>query len=88
MSVYIKGIEMPMEGMLCIDIFPDGRVAGHYDCTIDWAKAIPVPPHGRLGDLDALIEAYDFVHVGPPGMARTLMAEAPTIIPADKEGET
>lgn len=40
MSIYIKGLEMPDDGMLCINIFPDGRVAGHYDCTIKQAKAI------------------------------------------------
>ena len=33
----------------------------------------------RLGDLDALIEEYDRVHVGEPGKARQLMKSAPTI---------
>lgn len=33
----------------------------------------------RLIDADALIEEYDRVHVGPPGGARKLMGDAPTI---------
>lgn len=33
----------------------------------------------RLIDADALIEEYDRVHVGPPGGARKLMEDAPTI---------
>lgn len=37
----------------------------------------------RLGDLDALIAEYDRVHIGPPGGARKLMEEAPTIDPEE-----
>jgi hypothetical protein len=61
MSVLIKGIEMPREKKTTLTIFPDGRVYknngerlwGHGEDCIPW-KAVPVPPHGRLGDLDAL----------------------------------
>lgn len=55
----------------------------HEKCPI-----VFVPDHGRLGDLDKLVAAYDAEHVGPPGRARELMMEAPTVIPADKEAET
>lgn len=54
----------------------------------DWCPLVPVPDHGRLGDLDKLVAAYDAEHVGPPGRARELMLEAPAVIPADKEAET
>lgn len=37
----------------------------------------------RLIDADALLEAYDREHVGPPGGARKLIEEAPTIEPAE-----
>lgn len=50
---------------------------------------IPVPPHGRQGDLDALMEQFDGDCYGCPYdtcMARELVASAPTIIPAE-EGE-
>ena len=34
----------------------------------------------RLIDADALLEAYDREHVGPPGRARKLIEEAPDAI--------
>lgn len=37
----------------------------------------------RLIDVDALIAEYDRVHIGPPGGARKLMEDAPTIDPED-----
>lgn len=37
----------------------------------------------RLIDADALIAEYDRVHIGPPGGARKLMEDAPTINPDD-----
>ena len=92
MAIYIKGVEMPTEGVFCIDIFPDGRVAGHYDCTIKQAKAVPVPPHGRLIDADALnSDGFHavFRYTGKMPYEYTAMRidDAPTIIPAE-EGET
>lgn len=37
----------------------------------------------RLIDADALIAEYDRVHIGPPGGARKLMEDAPTIDPEE-----
>lgn len=56
MSVYIKGMEMPTDGeLLCINIYPDGKVIINLDLNCKQvATAAPVPPHGRLGDLDRL----------------------------------
>lgn len=58
MSIYIKGMEMPKDVTL-LAISPDGTVdiiSGQPDLM--WKtlkhKAISVPPHGNLGDLDAL----------------------------------
>ena len=34
----------------------------------------------RLIDADALLEAYDKAHKGPPGGARKLIEEAPEVI--------
>lgn len=54
MSVLIKGMEMPAEGWhKVIKIFSDGTVISYYD-SVELGKAVPVPPHGRLGDLDYL----------------------------------
>ena len=58
MSILIKGMEMPQDGchhMICI--YADGTVStGGRKYT-----AVPVPPHGRLIDADALEthECYD-----------------------------
>ena len=53
-GLYLPGVEMPTEGNeMIIRIQPGGIVLdqyGHYLAI----TAIPVPPHGRLGDLDAL----------------------------------
>ena len=100
MGVYIKGMEMPKEGSwTTVRIYPDGTCAvpnWQGDCTlIKGTKAVPVPPHGRLGDLYALKERitkrlYSSNH---GSMAEAyyaalidLIDTAPTIIPAE-EGE-
>lgn len=68
MGVYIKGMEMPKE--FDPDVYIelacgiDGkRYARLYNFHIggltEWCEVIPVPPHGRLGDLDKLVEKID-----------------------------
>lgn len=93
-GVYIDGMEMPKKGhTVTITILPTGEACvDHYDCRPQLTvpilySAIPVPDHGRLGDLDKLVAAYDVEHVGPPGRARDLMIEASTVIPASGEKE-
>lgn len=45
MSIFITGIDMPRHGMV-INIYPDGRVADHFDEFQETiATAVPVPPH-------------------------------------------
>lgn len=54
MGIYITGIDMPRHGMV-INIYPDGRVADHFDEFQETiATAVSVPPHGRLIDADKL----------------------------------
>lgn len=63
MSILIMNMEMPKEKKVTLTIFPDGRVYenhgerlwGHGKDCIPW-KAVPVSPHGRLIDADALYE--------------------------------
>ena len=87
MAVLIKGMEMPKRGMV-VNIYADGRVTNHFDefgKTI--GKAVPVPePHGRLIDADAL--KTDIEEWGGIGKSRALecIDDAPTVIPASKEG--
>ena len=68
MGVYIKGMEMPKDGFITITVTSDGRVVGNskkengkfeYLDNEDIAKAVPVPPHGRLIDADAEVEVWD-----------------------------
>lgn len=55
MGVYIKGMEMPTEDEeIIVRIDSSGTVMTEYALPISWAKAVPVPPHRRLIDADAL----------------------------------
>ena len=103
MGVYIKGMEMPKENDYTIAIvYGDGVVTEyHEDYWIRGTEgekqlgtAVPVPPHGRLGDLDE-IERYkerlvvdaDKIKKGIRYVVDTkYIKEAPTIIPAEEEG--
>lgn len=81
MSILIKGMEMPKDGchhLICV--YADGTVlsgGGEY-------TAIPVPPHGRLIDLDALPH-YTGYALSADEVAKAVDT-APTIIEAE-EGE-
>ena len=102
MGVYIKGMEMPKGKPICIIIDPVGQ-ARRYDLNDDkytgdeLFEAIPVPPHGRLGDLDALLgeinkicDRRDAGIISDLACLQQLLSavrHAPTIIPAE-EGET
>ena len=88
-GVYIKGMQMPVDdnGKMeptAVWVYPNGYAIVFKDNgnMQQYTQAIPVPPHGRLIDADALCEgrvSNDNVVIH----ARC----APTIIPADKEGE-
>ena len=108
MSVLIKGMEMPKVPTRFI-IFADGRVEDEDDSAYKYS-AVPVPPHGRLGDLDRILEIIDGIWdcndmVFKPNdhccdipkdchgckwaetkrAIREIVANAPTIIPAEEE---
>ena len=95
MSVLIKGMEMPKDGTYnIVYIYSDGRVSmpfwGKGMQIVQDINAIPIPPHGRLIDADIMIKKYE------PDMNRRIyggnfifdLEHAPTVIPADKDGET
>ena len=111
MSVYIPGMEMPKgcafckisrrngKKMICPFIWKcewdihDPMSADH---RLDGCPLVPVPEHGRLGDLDKLENGFRYMakyqhgerQQGILGCCETIRL-APTIIPADpaKEGE-
>ena len=90
MSILIKGMEMPTSPVLFC-IYPDGKVFADLEGNWREYKAVPVPPHGRLGDLDALkvslVFAEETAKWAVPALRAVLMVidEMPTIIPASEE---
>lgn len=91
MSVLIKGMEMPKDGTYnIVYIYSDGRVSmpfwGKGMRIVSGITAVPVPPHGRLIDADKLEKA---VCCGcKKDCIECAIANAPTVIPSDKDGET
>ena len=101
MSILIKGMEMPKGGhTVTITIVGSGQAyVEYYDCrphveeTIEYT-AVPVPPHGRMIDADALFDFILNIYKTAQGDARkayrdvldTIVA-AGDVIPAE-EGET
>lgn len=89
MSVLIKGMEMPTDCIFCLLCRGDWQMCSQTESSIKLkgrpsdCPLVSVPPHGRLGDLDALLQSYDKEHIGPPGNARRLIETANTIIPAE-----
>ena len=97
MDVYIKGIEMPTEDEeILIRIDSSGTVMTEYGLPISGTKAISIPPHGRLGDLDELynhLNEWFLTH--EHGFSETEkiyiramlsgVKDSPTIIPANEE---
>lgn len=99
MGVYIPGMKMPVKCALCDAAFPDGvgwscplikgrpnidnQKGRRKDCPL-----VPVPPHGRLGDLDKLADNMRSATAGMEHRAIIMheIRRAPTIIPAE-EGE-
>ena len=93
MGVYIY-MEMPTGcSALTLKVWPDGQVE-IFDADGEWktSKAIPVPPHGRLIDADALMNDGWTLHkqVMHMGSYATHVISldnpnVPIVIPADEE---
>jgi len=91
-GIYIPGMEMPEPGMvLDVRVYSNNLVTV-WDKKVGWVHyhAIPVPDHGRLTDLDSMerecchgckneFHKYE-------NCIDCVLANAPVIIPADKEG--
>ena len=93
-GIYIKDMDLPdANHCITLTVFSDGCVCRGAEII---GRAIPVPDHGRLGDLDALAalaesiaEKYPRWRLSGGGLA-VVCREAgltPTIIPADKDGD-
>ena len=87
MSILIKGMEMPKDGeKLYMIVFSDGKACASYK-PFEWHEVVSLPPHGRLGDLDA-VEA-EIREKTNEQFCVNIVQNAPTIIPASggKEDE-
>lgn len=83
MGLYIKGMEMPTgNNAVSIIIFPNGKVSLAHDHRFaEYAEAVPVPPHGRLIDADALVRDNGIKEIPE---YYEVVRDAPTIIPAEE----
>lgn len=96
-GVYIKGMNKPASCYGCNFWIAMRKPQSSFCCAEmvdvsreeaggvpEWCPLIPVPDHGRLGDLDRLEKelAFDYAYA-----AADICKAASTIIPADKEGE-
>lgn len=94
MNILIKGMEMPKNEPLLVKINPGSSVSTTAKNGYKKYEAVPVPPHGRLIDADALLKKCEFVctddDVDVRAVRYSVIDDAPTIIPADpaEEGET
>ena len=101
-GIYIHGLSMPRKtGIVSIVLSGDGSALLCEDGAYSEIKAMPVPEHGRLGDLDVLAKEIEYArfhhshtdglaarhHVTEYGHLLKALSDCPTIIPADKEGE-
>lgn len=98
-DILIKGMDMPTDGeKLYMIVFSNGKACASYK-PFEWHEVVPVPPHGRLGDLDRLERMFADIDSAPYSCfdgeepfysaadAAQIIRLAPTIIPAE-EGET
>ena len=92
MSVLIKGMEMPPNCCQCpvnMEVCKRGYryLLEHpelYDKRADDCPLVPVPPHGRLIDADALGDFPYNMDFCDGGEADEWVQSAPTIIPAEE----
>lgn len=103
MSILIRGLEMPKEGEYNMTLYVCSDGSAYMDVASfpvdkDKFEAVPIPPHGRLGDLDKMIwrltpneefyptEADRFEYDNGRLMVRDIRSfirDQPTIIPAE-----
>ena len=94
MEIYIKDIKMPVFEHQSWDI-RKGTDKKWYvvDTNAEtsdgvWHEIVPIPPHGRLVDADAVsLEGGPYEYDEWCKWALDQYLNAPTIIPVDKEGE-
>ena len=84
MSILIKDMEMPKDEGDSIHIRRDGTTVVYRAASIDFYKAVPVPPHGRLINADELKTAFPCGESVRTECVRATIDHAQTIISADE----
>lgn len=93
MSVLIKGMEMPKDGVYWCEIGVAGEIAMitiHGEDRKSF-HLVPVPEHGDLIDRDALFKEFECIgwfNNSDRDIAEDVLLDVSTVIPADKDGET
>lgn len=91
-DIVIRGMELPKSGgILCINIFPDGKVTRQLDLSCEQiATAVPLPEgHGRLVDAREVLEKADkapWFDGDVLELGLLLGSEVTTIVPAEGGG--
>ena len=89
MSILINGMKMPKDREIYLRIDEKGEVYVYGSYPTELHKAVPVQPHGRLIDAEALLNELvhsKFFPMSDYNKFVCLILNAPTIIPAE-EGE-
>lgn len=90
MSILIEGMEMPKDRPQLLWIYPNGKAMTVQSDVDPWKElqAVPIPPHGRLGDLDALKDKWTHKDLDLFSQGWSWLRDlnqAPTVIPASGE---
>lgn len=90
MSILIKNMEMPTDRPQLLWVYPNGKALPVQSDVDPWKdlQAVPVPPHGRLIDADAIPykkimydeETDEFYY----GVTKPYIDRMPTIIEAEE----
>lgn len=90
MSVLIKGMKMPKDGVIKLAIRGDDRIASVYidEGKADYYTAVELPDHGDLIDRDALMarkgSAYDIDGHELYAVGTGTILRMPVVIPAER----
>lgn len=102
MGIYIKGMEMPhycvnCQFEYCGTCMVNGKNVEEFEYTHSkitkdpGCPLVPVPPHGRLGDLDRLVRMFvcsaNARIINGLNVAEQIVKNAPTVIPAEERRE-
>lgn len=90
MGIYLPNMEMPKK-QVCVVLNPNGlvEILNSDNILVEEFYAVPVPPHGKLIDADAILqeatkgeEPFDWIDKNE---LLRLFFDAPTIIPAEEK---